>query len=114
LIAFAEQGLTLHGKAFNAVRGPAGLDLDSLDSIREHVGEVVILEVKSAKKASVRPDFTGHFFSVSPAELLTAQSLGSRYRFVFVNTLTRVTKECSLMEVYGRARGIYPSWGIQF
>lgn len=114
LVVFAEQGLTLYGKAFDIVRGPNDLDLSSIESIRKNYSELLIYEIKSTAKASVKPDFGGHFFSISTAELLTAQNLGSRYRFIFVNTLTKVTKECSLQEVYAKARGIYPSWSIQF
>ena len=114
LIAFAEQGLTLYGKAFDIVKGPTDLDLNDLDSIRKNFSNILIFEIKSTNKATVKPDFAGHFFSISTAELLTAQNLGSRYRFIFVNTLTKTTKEFSLQEVYAKARGIYPSWSIQF
>lgn len=114
LVVFAEQGFTLYGKAFDIVRGPNDLDLGSIESIRKNFSKLFIYEIKSTAKASVKPDFGGHFFSISTAELLTAQNLGNRYRFIFVNTLTKGTKECSLQEVYAKARGIYPSWSIQF
>lgn len=114
LIAFAEQGLTLYGKAFDVVKGPSDLDLDNIDSIRKNFSNLLIFEIKSTNKPTVKPDFAGHFFSISTAELLTAQNLGDRYRFIFVNTLTKATKEFSLQEVYAKARGIYPSWSIQF
>lgn len=114
LVAFAEQGLTLYGGAFNIVRGPSELKLSNIESIREHLSDLRIMEIKATNKAAVRQDFSGYFFSISTAELLTAQKLGNRYRFIFVNTATADTKEFSLQEVFARARGIYSSLSIQF
>lgn len=87
---------------------------DSSDDILRNIEHVVLFEVKSTNKATVKPDFRGYFFSLSTAELLVAQNLGKRYRFAFVNTRTRKHEELTLLDVFKRARGIYPTWSISF
>lgn len=62
----------------------------------------------------MRDDLKGYFFNITAAELLTAQSLGDQYRFLFVNTLTGEHTEMSLNDVFGRARAMYPAWHIRF
>jgi len=114
LVAFAERGLTLYGQAYDIIRGPSELSLDDPGSIRRHFDDLLVFEIKSTDNLKVGEDFSRHFFSISTAELLTAQNLRHRYRFVFVNVRTRNVMECSLQEVYGKARGIYPTWSIQF
>jgi hypothetical protein len=59
-------------------------------------------------------DWRGYFFSLSTAELLIAQSLQEKYRFVMVNTKTTAHIELTLTEVFARARAIYPSWSVRF
>jgi hypothetical protein len=44
--------------------------------------------------------------------LLVAQSLGSLYRFAFVNRRADEVYEVSLKQLYARARAIYPVWSI--
>lgn len=46
--------------------------------------------------------------------MLVAQSLKEKFRFIFVNTKTGSFLELSLQEVLAKARGIYPTWSIQF
>jgi hypothetical protein len=53
-------------------------------------------------------------FNITAAEHLTAQSVGARYRFVFVSTVTGEHCEMSLNEVFARARGMYPAWHVRF
>ena len=114
LVAFVRAGYVIYGKAFDIVRVTANVDLDSEDSIRRHLDHLILYEIKSTSKAKVADDFRGHFFSMSTAELLVAQNLGHRYRFVFVNTSTGKYVEMSLSELFSKARGIYPSWSIMF
>jgi len=61
-----------------------------------------------------KPDFGGYFFDLTTAELLVAQSLGKRYRFAFVNTLTQTWIDMSVNDIFARARRIYPKWAITF
>jgi len=53
-------------------------------------------------------------FGLTTAELLVAQNLGDRYRFIFVNTVTGHTMELKLNELFAKAKGIYPQWSISF
>lgn len=110
----AERGLVVYGAAFDLVKLPAGTDPDSLESLRQVADALVFYEVKSTNKPAVKADWTGYFFSLSTAELLSAQSLRERYRFAFVNTRTKSVEEKTLNGVFGRARAVYPVWSIQF
>jgi hypothetical protein len=114
LIAFAEKGFVLYGKAFDMVRCDMGINYDDIDEIRKNMNKLVIYEIKSTNKKSVKPNFSGYFFSISTAELLTAQNLGERYRFAFVNTLSKTYVDMSLKDIFIKARGIYPTWSVQF
>lgn len=114
LVAYAERGFVVYGKAFDLIRCDTRINFDDVKNIRDNLSKLVIYEIKSTNKKTVKPDFSRYFFSLSTAELLTAQSLGERYRFAFVNTVTRAYEDLSLNEVFVKARGIYPSWSIQF
>jgi len=70
--------------------------------------------VKSSGKENVGSDFSGYFFGLTTAELLVAQNLGDKYRFIFVNTLTSQYMELKLNEIFAKAKGIYPQWSISF
>ena len=48
------------------------------------------------------------------AEVLVAQSLKERFRFIFINVTSGAHMELRLPEVFGRARGIYPGWSLSF
>lgn len=114
LVAFVRAGYVIYGKAFDVVKCAAPVDLASSDDVLNNLEEVTLFEIKSTNKATVKPDFKGYFFSLSTAELLVAQNLGKHYRFAFVNTRTRKHEELALLDVFQRARGIYPTWSIQF
>jgi hypothetical protein len=113
LIAFAERGLTLYGKAFDIIRISGKEKVSALGDLTSQFHHLIIYEIKSTNKVSVKDDFTGYFFSLSTAELLTAQNLGEKYKFILVNTLTKRVLELSLRELYAKAKGIYPSWSVQ-
>lgn len=114
LIAFVRHGFVIYGKAFDVVRVDGDIDLDDSEAILQQIDRIVLYEVKSTNKESVQPDFRRYFFSLSTAELLVAQNLGKHYRFAFVNTRTKNHIELTISEVFARARGIYPTWSIQF
>lgn len=113
-IAYATAGYVIYGKAFDIVRCSSKVNLDDVESIGRNLETIVIFEIKATDKKSVKPDFRGYFFAITAAELLVAQSLGDRYRFAFVNTITRTHVELSLRELFARARRIYPTWSISF
>lgn len=113
LVEFARIGRVIYGQAFDMIKLGAGVDLDNAASVRTHLRTISLYEVKSTNRI-LPPNFDGFFFSLSTAELFTAQSLGSRYRFAFVNVVTGEHLELALAELFSRARSIYPTWSIRF
>jgi hypothetical protein len=88
--AFAARNFVVYGKAFDLVKvADPELDLSDPALLHEAIarGELTLVEVKSTS-ADRDEEFRGHFFSMSTAELLVAQSLGDRFKFAFVNTRT--------------------------
>ena len=113
-MAFAGQGCVVYGKAFDCLRvSGERVDLTDLDDVQRRIRDITLCEIKSTRKV-VRPDFGGYFFSISTAEVLVAQSLGSQFRFLFIDTTTETLLDLSLQDVYAKAKAIYPSWSIQF
>lgn len=113
VVAFAKRDMIVYGKAFDVVRLSAQVDLSNLDDVERHLGQVTLYEIKSTAK-ECGPDFRGHFFSLTAAEILVSQSLRDRFKFVFVNIHTRNHLELTLPEMFARAKGIYPGWSISF
>jgi hypothetical protein len=88
------------------------IDFDSLDYGVANLSSVTLYEVKSTRRA-LPADFKGHFFSLSTAELLVAQSVGpAQFRFAFVDAASKRYLDLSLIDIYRRMRGLYPSWSI--
>jgi hypothetical protein len=114
LVAFVLSGFVVYGKAFDIVKLARPIQLDDSEEVRRNLDGVTLYEIKSTNKSSVKATFERYFFSLSTAELLVAQNLGSHYRFAFVNVLTKTHVELTLREVFAKARGIYPTWSIQF
>jgi hypothetical protein len=113
LVAFAKSGKAVYGKAFDVVRLRSKVNLDNLQEIESKLLDIILIEIKSTKK-QLPPDFTGFFFALTGGEVLVAQSLKNQFRFAFVNTVSQSVLELSLSEVFGRARGIYPTWSVSF
>jgi hypothetical protein len=114
LVAFAMHRKVLYGAGFDLVRLERPLDLTNVDQIAGNMDAVTIYEIKSTNRASMKADLAGYFFNITAAEFLVAQSLGTQFKFAFVNTLTEEYEELRLMEVFGRARAMYPAWHIRF
>lgn len=114
VIEFAKQNFVVYGKAFDIVKLASPLDLNSAQEIGGNLGEITLCEIKSSNRKKLTNDFKGYFFALTAAELLVAQSLKKRFRFVFVNTASGIFTELTLQELLGRARGIYPTWSIMF
>jgi hypothetical protein len=113
LVEFAKRNLVVYGKAFDVVKLAGSVDLDASADIERNLDKMVLCEIKSSNK-KLPEDFRGYFFALTTAELLVAQNLKHRYRFIFVNTITGAYIELTLQELFGRARGIYPTWSIMF
>ena len=115
-MAFAARNYVLYGKALDIVKIEDGepFSLKVVDEIERNRDRLTIYEIKSTGKEGVNEKFERYFFSISTAELLTAQDLKAKYRFLFVNTKTGEKMELTLKEVLSRAKGFYPAWSIQF
>ena len=113
VMAFASRNMIIYGRAFDVVRLLGPVDLDSLESVQRNLKQLVLCEIKSTRRPLKR-DFHGFFFALTAAEVLVAQSLKKQFRFIFLNVNTGAHLEMSLNEVFGRARGIYPTWSLMF
>jgi hypothetical protein len=71
-------------------------------------------KIKSTSKPDTKSGFSGYFFDLTTAELLVAQSLGDRYRFAFVNTISHEWIDMALSDIISKTRKIYPKWAISF
>lgn len=114
LVGFAMCRKVLYGAAFDVIRLSEKVDLSDPAAIATKINAITTYEIKSTNKQRTKTNFGGYFFDLTTAELLVAQSLGDKYRFAFVNTLTRDWVEMTLNEIFGRARKIYPKWAISF
>jgi hypothetical protein len=114
LVGYAMCGKVLYGAAFDIIRLAHPIDLVSPERIAAEISGITVCEIKSTNRSALKQDLKGYFFNITAAELLTAQSVGNRYRFLFVNTLNGEHQELALNEVFGRARGMYPAWHIRF
>lgn len=114
LIAFAQKNRVIYGNAFDAVRLSKDINLSDIESVINNIQHITLLEVKSTNRENIDGSFSGYFFGLTTAELLVAQNLGDRYRFIFVNTVTGQTLELKLNEIFAKAKGIYPQWSISF
>jgi hypothetical protein len=113
LVEFARCNLVLYGKAFDILKLLRPVDLDDVEEVRKNLEAILICEIKSTSNA-LPEDFKGYFFALTAGEMLVAQSLKKRFRFVFVNTTTGSFLELSLPELLAKARGVYPTWSISF
>ena len=113
LIECATRGYASYARAFDILKiTKQGIDPQSIQ-IKSDFDSIRICEIKSTNR-ELAQDWSGYFFSLSTAELLIAQSLKDRFRFVLVNTRTGAYLELTLTEVFARARAIYPSWSVRF
>ncbi|MBC7369886.1 MAG: hypothetical protein H7343_24235 [Undibacterium sp.] len=74
LVAFAKRNMVIYGKAFDIVRLSGKVDLNRLADVERSLSKITIFEIKSTKKP-LHADFRKHFFSLTAAEMLVAQSL---------------------------------------
>jgi len=113
LVEFARRNLVVYGRAFDLVKLAKAVDLDDAADISRNFDNIVLCEIKSSGRR-LPADFKGYFFALTTAELLVAQNLKQRFKFVLVNVATSSHLELTLRELFARARGIYPTWSIMF
>lgn len=114
LIAFASKNKVIYGNAFDAIKLQKDIDLNDIESVKHNIDSITLIEVKSTNKENINSNFSGYFFGLTTAELLVAQNLGDKYRFIFVNIITGEHMELKLNEIFAKAKGIYPQWSISF
>ncbi len=112
VVAFVKRDMIVYGRAFDIIKLLAPVDLDDLSDVESKINKIQLFEIKSTNKDKINVSFRGYFFGLTAAEVLVAQSLKQQFRFVLVNTLTKHYVELSLSELFGRAKGIYPTWSI--
>ena len=113
LVAFVKKNMVVYGRAFDIVKLLGDVDLDDLPSVEKNLDKIRIYEIKSTNK-KLAADFSKYFFGISAAEVLVAQSLKQYFKFIFVNINTGDFLEMNLVQMFARAKGIYPSWSICF
>jgi hypothetical protein len=113
LVELAKRGFAAYGKAFDIVKLSATVDLDDPHDVERNINSILICEIKSSNR-KLPQDFRGYFFGLTTAELLVAQNLKGRYKFVLVNTVTGAYLEMTLRELFAKARAIYPTWSVMF
>ena len=112
-VEFMKRNLVLYGNAFDVLKVVGKVNLDDAAEIERNLDRITVCEIKSTGRI-LPADFKGYFFALTTAELLVAQSLKQRFKFIFVNTVAGKYMELTLQELFGRARGIYPTWSIRF
>jgi len=112
VVAFAKKDMIVYGRAFDIVKLLAPVNLSDLMEVESKLSKIELFEIKSTNKTKIGTSFHGYFFSLTAAEVLVAQSLKQQFKFILVNTLTKHHTELGLSELFGRAKGIYPSWSI--
>jgi len=113
-VAFARKNMVLYGRAFDVIKRKKNISLENEENILKNIDDILIYEIKSTENEKVGENFEKYFFSLSTAELLVAQSLNDKFKFIFVNTLTEKILEFSMKEVFQKATKIYPTWSISF
>jgi hypothetical protein len=113
LVEFARRNLIVYGKAFDVVKLSGAVDLNDASDVERNIDSIVLCEIKSTNR-KLPQDFKGYFFALTTAELLVAQNLKKRFKFILVNTSTAKYTELTLQELFRRARGIYPTWSVMF
>jgi len=114
LVGFAMRGFALTGAAYDIVQINGDVDLGDRNNISSNLDAITLCEIKSTNRVAMKEDLKGYFFNVTAAELLVAQTLGERFKFAFVNVLTRSLQMLSLPEVMAKSRALYPAFHIRF
>lgn len=112
VVAFVKKNMIVYGRAFDIIKLLSPVDLDDLSEVEAKINKIQLFEIKSTNKDKINVSFRGYFFGLTAAEVLVAQSLKQQFKFALVNTLTKHHIELSLNELFGRAKGIYPTWSI--
>lgn len=112
-MVFAEEyKVALYGNAFDLVQCQGKVDFTRTEDIKRNLESIIVYEVKSTNKKNLSKDFRGYFFDLTTSELLVAQSLGTHFKFAFVNTVNSFWSETDIQGLLSCARKIYPKWAI--
>ena len=112
--AFARKNMIIYGKAYDIIKTRRQIDFTNEKDIEANLETITVYEIKSTNRKDLKNNFHGYFFDLTTAELLVAQSLGNKFKFAFVNTITENFMELTINQVYSKAKRIYPKWAITF
>lgn len=112
LAALRETGIVIKLTSFDAIALPHGsiIDFLNVDSIRENLGKMTFIEIKTANQARVREDFSGFFFAFTEGEILASEALGERHKVLLVNKATGVVLLTSVPEILARSKSM--NWQV--
>jgi len=113
-LVFTRKNMVIYGNAYDIIHCKKKIDFSNEKDIEEKLDDITVYEIKSTNRKDMKKDFSGYFFDLTTAELLVAQSLKTRFKFVFVNTVTGDYNELSLNQVFAKSKAIYPKWAIRF
>ena len=107
-----ETGISIKKTSFDAIALPDGCSVDFANaaSVREHIGSMVFIEIKTANQARVKPDFTGFFFAFTEGEILASEVLGDRHKVLLVNKVTGAVQLSSVLEILARSKSL--NWQV--
>ena len=113
-MTFVKKNMVIYGKAYDIIKCKKKIDFSDEKDISNNLDSITVYEIKSTNRKDLKSDLAGYFFDLTTAELLVAQSLKKRFKFAFVNTITKQYKEFTLNQVFAKSKGIYPKWAIRF
>lgn len=115
VIAFANSNRVVYGQAFDIVRAKKEIkNKEDFQNLLKDLNSIKLYEIKSTNRKNVDSNFKDYFFSLSTAELLTAQELGENYGIILVHIKTKKILELTVQQLFARSKKIYPSWSIKF
>jgi hypothetical protein len=109
----AATGALIKGSSFDAIHHPTGVDFADRQGVREKLGEMVFIEIKTANQDRVRPGFDGFFFALTESEIAAAEVLGSRHRVALYNNRTSEIVMTSVPEIIRRAKSMTWQLSVQ-
>lgn len=113
LEALAETGISIRPSSFDALAIPTTINFSDRDVVREHLPQIVFIEIKTANQTRVQPGFAGFFFALTESEIAAAELLGPRHRVALFNNLTGELLMSSVPDIIARTRSMTWQLSVQ-
>jgi hypothetical protein len=113
LAALAETDIRIKPSSFDAIATSVPVDFESEESLRNALGGMVFIEIKSASQSRVKAEFGGFFFALTESEIVAADQLRTRHRVALFNRLSGEVLLTSIPEILARARSTTWQLSIQ-